>query len=324
MRAKQPTKALAESVAVTTEPPPVRKEISTRDVLALLFVMVLSALCYPLITLGLGFAPHLSFAALRALVAGSALALIAWLLRRPVPRSLRIWAVLGAIGVSTTSLGFLGMFHASEFVSPGLATVIANSQPMIAAVLAHHFLRERLGLMQQLGLLLGFLGIVVISLPQLGSPTREGFVVGVAYIALAASGVAIGNVLMKALGGRVDPLVAMAAQTLFGALPLAIGAVLREQPRGIVWSPIFIASLLSLALLSTALAYWIWFTLLGRIPLSRANAFTFLTPFIGFGLGVAFFGERAGVAAGIGLPLTAAGILLVETGGRVSTGRVRP
>ena len=82
---------------------------------------------------------------------------------------------------------------------------------------AHLFLRERLGLTQRLGLLLGFLGIVALSLPQFGGPARAGFGLGVAYIALAASGVAVGNVLMKALVGQVDPLVAMAAQTLFVA-----------------------------------------------------------------------------------------------------------
>lgn len=291
---------------------------------ALVVVMFLFALCYPLITLGLDFSPHLSFAALRALVAGAALALVAWLLRCPVPRSLRAWAALTAIGFGTTSLGFLGMFHAAEFVSPGLATVITNGQPLIAAILAHLFLRERLRPAQRLGLLLGFLGIIVISLPQLGDPTRTGLALGVAYVILAACGVAVGNVLMKALGGRLDPLVAMAAQTLLGAVPLAVAAVLREQPSAIVWSLTFIASLLGLALFGTALAYWLWFTLLERVPLSRANAFTFLTPFIGFALGVAFFGERPGVSAFIGLLLAAAGVLLVARGGSVSAGGTLP
>jgi drug/metabolite transporter (DMT)-like permease len=282
--------------------------------LALVFVAFLNALCFPLITTGIGFAPHLSFATLRALVAGLALALLAAVLRRPVPRGFRTWLALATIGLGATSLGYLGMFHAAEFVSPGLATVIANSQPLIAAILAHLFLRERLRLLQHLGLLLGFLGIVVISLPQFGGAGRAGFTVGLAYIILAAGGTAVGNVLMKALGGRVDPFFAMAAQSLFGAIPLAAIAMVRERPSTILWSPTFIMSLLGLALLGTALAYWLWFTLLGRIPLSRANAFTFLAPFIGFSLGVAFFGERLGLAAAIGLSFTAAGIVMVERG----------
>lgn len=283
-----------------------------RDRIALVFVAVLWASCYPLITIGLRFAPPLSFATLRALVSGAALALIAALLRRPVPRGIRTWLALAATGFGTTSLGFLGMFNAAEFVSPGLATVIANSQPLIAAILAHFFLRERLHPAQRLGLLLGFVGVVLISLPRLGDAGRVGFLIGLAYIIVAVSGVACGNVLMKALCNRVDPLVAVAAQYLFGAVPLAVAAPFREQPSVIVWSPGFIVSLLGLALLGSALVYWLWFTLLERIPLSRANAFTFLTPFIGFALGMAFFGERPGLAAISGLALTAAGIVLVE------------
>jgi drug/metabolite transporter (DMT)-like permease len=65
-------------------------------------------------------------------------------------------------------------------------------------------------------------------------------------------------------------------------------------------------------LLGTAAAYWLWFTLLQRVPLSRANVFNFLTPFLGFALGVVFFGERAGPAAVAGLSLAALGIVLVE------------
>lgn len=282
------------------------------DVVGLLSVSILWALCYPLIALGIRYAPPLAFAALRALVAGLALGAVAWALGRPVPRDLRTWAMLAAIGLGTTSLGFLGMFDASGYVSPGLATVIANGQPLLAAALAHLFLAERLGPMQRLGLLLGFLGIVVISLPQFGAQSRASFFVGVTYIAFAASGVAVGNILMKALGRRVDALVAMGAQTLIGALPLAAGALAVERSTAIVWSPVFLASLVSLALFGTALAYWLWFALLARVPFSRANAFTFVTPIIGFAAGVAFFGEHLGVAAVIGLPLTAAGIILVE------------
>lgn len=324
---RSPVTATADisSNAVMTKPSAgqrVAKAIPTRDValrsatlplaLALILVALLNAMCYPLITTGLGFAPLLSFATLRALIAGAALALLALLLRRPMPHGLGTWLLLAAIGLATTSLGYLGMFHAAEFVSPGLATVIANGQPFVAAFLARLFLRERLSLVQFSGLLLGFAGIVLVSLPQLTGSGRAGFALGLAYIILAVGGLAVGNVLMKALGARVDPLVAMAAQLFFGAIPLGVAATLSEQPSAIIWAPTFLASVLGLALPGTALAYWLWFTSLRQIPLSRANAFTFLTPFFGFSLGVAFFGERPGGMAIGGLFLTAMGVALVE------------
>ena len=96
-------------------------------------VMLLWAACYPLLTIGIQLAPHLSFATLRALIAGLVLVGLACALRRPFPRKVSVWATLSVMGFGATSLGFLGMFHAAEFVSPGIATVIANTQPLLAA-----------------------------------------------------------------------------------------------------------------------------------------------------------------------------------------------
>ena len=280
-------------------------------VVALLGVMILWAACYPLIAVGRPFAPPLLFAALRALVAGAALALLSALLHRPLPRDPRVWGTLAAIGVSITTLGFLGMFNAEPSVPPGLATVIAGMQPLIAAILAYFVLGERLHRWQRLGLVLGFLGIVVISAPHFGAG-RAGFAWGLTYICLAALGVAAGNVLITRLAGQVDMLVAMAAQTLFGALPLGIMAMLRERPAAITWSPTFLASLLALALFGTAAAYWLWFMLLERVPFSRANGFSFLVPFIGFAIGVAYFNEPVSIPALSGLAMTAIGLLLIQ------------
>lgn len=283
--------------------------------LALLSVAVLNALCYPLITVGREFAPLYAFAALRALIAGLTLAILAILFRRPIPTGLRVWLILVAMGIATTSLGYLGMFQAAGFVSPGLATVIANSQPLVAAILAQLFLQERLRRPQLDGLFLGFAGIVTISVPHMAGADGAGFIVGLMYITLAVGGVAVGNVMMKALGGQIDPLVAMAAQMLFGAVPLTVAAAAHGHFATITWSPAFVGSLVGLALPGTAFAYWLWFMALERIPLSRANAFTFLTPFVGLILGVTFFREHVGAIAISGLLLTVAGLTLVERSG---------
>lgn len=278
----------------------------------LVLVPILNALCYPLVTLGLDYAPHLTFAALRALVAGGSLALIAIALRRPMPADVRSWIVLGFIGLCATTSAYFGMFFAAEFISPGLATVITNSQPLIAAVLASVFLSERLRNAQYVGLGLGFVGIVVVSFPQFGVAENAGFSTGLGYIILAAVGIAVGNVLMKGVRTRMDPLVAMSVQMLLGAVPLVILAALMEEPASVQFTPTFVLALLGLALPGTALAYWLWFWLLGQVALSRANGFTFLTPFIALALGATFFGEPIAISTIIGLLIAVAGICLVE------------
>ncbi|WP_235017125.1 DMT family transporter [Tistlia consotensis] len=280
--------------------------------LRLLAVMILWASCFPLITIGLGLAPHLAFATLRATLAGLGLLTLGALLRRPVPRGARSWALIALAGFGATSLGFLGMFHAAEFVSPGLATVIANAQPIVAAVLAHAFLGERLTATGKAGLVVGMAGIAAIAWPGLVAGDVRGYRLGVAYVALAAVGVSIGNVAIKRLAGQVDAIMAMGAQLLVGAVPLALGSMLTEDLTSLTWSSDFLVVLLALSLLGSSLAFWLWFSALERVELNRANAFTFLVPLLGLGIGAGLFGERLLWAQAAGAVLVLAGIVLVQ------------
>lgn len=276
-----------------------------------LVVMVLWAACFPLIVLGLHDAPHLHFAALRALLAGLTLLLVAVALRRPLPRGTKTWLQLGWIGLGATTLAFLGMFHASEFISPGLATVIANSQPLLAGVLGYLILRERLGKIGIAGLIIGFSGIVLIALPGINTAGMN-FVAGLAYLLLAAIGITVSNVLIRRIAGTVDAIMAMAMQLLIGSVPLAVAAVVMEDTGDIAWTGAFVVSLLSLSLAGTALAYWLWCKVLESVELYRANVFTYFVPVLGLMMGALFYDERIGIMTAFGVLLSLAAISLVN------------
>jgi drug/metabolite transporter (DMT)-like permease len=184
------------------------------------------------------------------------------------------------------------MFLAGGRVMPGLATVIANAQPLIAAGLAYLFLAERLGARSWVGLLLGFLGILLVALPSFGGANANSTPLGVGYVLLGALGVAVGNVLLKRLAGRLDPLMATGWQFILGAAALGVAAWFLEAPLQITWSLPFVVILLTLGLLGTAVAYALWFSLLQRGELTHLNTFTFLTPVFALLIGVLFFSER--------------------------------
>lgn len=271
-------------------------------------VMLLWALCFPLISIGINYSPHLTFATLRGTLAGSVLIALAISLNQSLPKQKIIWLKLIAIGIGATTLGFLGMFHAAEFVSPGIATVIANTQPILAAVLASIFLREHLGTKGKCGLVLGFLGIVLIASPDINSGNPNNYLLGIGYIGLAAFGISLSNVLIKQLSGSVDMLMAMGIQMLIGSIPLGIAAWATEHPQDVIWSPAFIFALFTLSILGTSLVYWLWFSILTVTPLSRASSFSFLIPVFGISLGILFYGETLGTFEVIGTALTILGI----------------
>lgn len=279
--------------------------LSWRDIALLLLVMFLWALCFPLIATGLSSSPPLYFAALRSLVAGIGLLIPAVVLRRPLPHQPRLWIGILGVGLSYTSAGFAGMFLAGGVVSPGLASVLANMQPLVAAVLAFFLLGERLKRSGLLGLLIGFFGIVLTALPVFSLQVTNVSSLGVGYVLLAALGIAVGNILLKRIAGQVDSLMATGWQFILGGLPLLVLAQWLETPSAVVWSPMFVLNLLVLGLGGTALAFLLWFWLLRREELTRLNTFTFLTPVFALLISAIFFGERLQwiQAAGIGLSL---------------------
>ena len=275
-----------------------------------ILVMFLWALCFPLISTGLAAAPPMTFATLRAAVSGLALLALAQVLRRPAIEGRSVWGSLAVVGITATSIGFFGMFYGGARVSPGLATVIANTQPLIAAVLAWGFLNEQLRPLQRLGLAAGFGGIVLIGAPGLSGADSQ--LIGMLFITAAALGIAVSNVVLKRLAGQVDPIRAMGWQLVIGSAPLGVLALAIESPGTVTWSTGFVINLLVLSVVGTAAAFWLWFSLLRRASLSRLNVYTFLTPIFGLVMGRVFFDEEIHGLAYVGIGLSLLGIVWVN------------
>lgn len=286
--------------------------VARGDIARLGLIMFLWALCFPLISVGLTMAPPLTLAALRSFVAGTGLLLPAIILRRPWPRGWRTWLTLLGIGASLTAMGFGGMFLAGGQVSPGLATVLANVQPLLAAVLAFIVLGERLGPRQRTGLFLGFAGILLVAAPGLGQGNANSSPLGVTYIVFGAVGVAVGNVLLKRLTGKVDLLMAIGWQLVLGGVPLILLAQLWETPQQVTWSFPFVVVLVALSLIGTAVPFVLWFSLLHRSELNRANTYTFLTPVFALIIGALFFSESLSLVEAGGITLILAGVFWIS------------
>lgn len=275
--------------------------------------MALWASCYPLIAVALDDAPHLTFAALRAFMAGASLMLIALMTRASWPKTQAEWGWIALAGVGMTGIGYFGMFHGAEFLAPGLATVLSNTQPLIAGLLAALILGERTRAAGWSGLAIGFVGVAVIALPSFAPGAGGASLLGLGYVMLAATGVAAGNIAIKRLASPVAPVMAMGLQLLVGAGLLAVLAVLLEDPTEIEWTGRFIAALLGLALPGTALAFWLWQITLARLTVAQAVAFSFIVPVIGLAAGWAFFGEKLTTLTIAGAALSVAGVVLATS-----------
>lgn len=271
--------------------------------LRMLWITAALGLCFVGVQWGLRDSPLLWFAALRALLGGVALALVAAVQCRPLPRSVRSWGVIGALGLVNVSLAFGAMFAGIAGLATGTAAVLANAQPLLILLPAWWLYGERVSMRAGLALALGFGGLVLVAVPGGGGQ-------GALLSLVAASAVTAGTLMVRSLGD-VDVVVASAAHFLFGGVVLAVVAAVVEGPPAIDWTVRFVAVLAFLGLVATAATTLAWFVETQRCALSSLTPWMFLVPVFGLIVGIVFLGERPNL-------VTFAGILLVLVSMRVS------
>ena len=273
----------------TGRPPPLR----------MLWITAAFGSCFLLVRWGLRDAPLLWFAALRALVGGGALALLALHQHRPLPRGRRTWASLSLLGLVNVTLAFVTMFAGIAGLATGIAAVLANAQPLLILLPAWWLYGERLSGRTARSLLVGFLGLIVVALPGGGGQ-------GALLSLLSAAAVTAGTLLVRVLHG-VDVVAAAAAQFLIGGLTLAVVAALADGQPDIHWTLRFVVVLSFLSLVATAASTVAWFVEAQRCSLSALTAWLFLVPLFGLLLGIIVLGERPA-----GWTLLGVGLILIS------------
>ena len=153
-----------------------RRTIAARGALgtaaAILYVFLWATAFVPSRVLARG-APPLWILTIRFAIAGGILLAGAAALRLRIPRDLRTWIRLFALGLGANAL-YLGLTYlALRRLSAGMGSIIASTNPLILALLAPWLLREPLTARKLIGLLLGFGGVVLAMHARAGSQTAR-------------------------------------------------------------------------------------------------------------------------------------------------------
>jgi drug/metabolite transporter (DMT)-like permease len=251
------------------------------------------------------------------LLGGLTLAVIALLSGRSlgVPRA--HWGRLVVAGVLTIA-SFNVLLAFAQLAAPtSRAAIVTFTMPVWAAVMARVFLGERFDGRRLLGLGLGIAGLAALGLPLIRAGALS---VGLAYALAGGICWAAGTVFMKRFPIDASPLAIAAWQLLIGAAAAAVGMLLFEglnDPR-----PLSGDTLIAFAyhvLLAQALAYYLWFEVLPRLPAGVSTLGTLMVPAVGVLGAMLFLGERPTAPDYLGLVLViaaAATILLPRFPGR--------
>jgi drug/metabolite transporter (DMT)-like permease len=240
--------------------------------------------------------------AARVLIAGAVLAALAAALGRG-PSLRDRWRSYLLLGLVNAAVPFTLIAAAELYVTASLAGIVTTTAPLFSALVAAAWLRDPLTARSVLGLLLGTLGVAVL-VGWSPLPLGPELILSVAALLVAAFCYGLGAVYTRAAFRGVPLLGLATAQQLAAGAELLVPAVVTADAP---WPqpPAVVLSVLALALLSTALAYLIYFRLIERVGPTRALMVSILVPFFGVLWGVVFLGEAVtpGTFAGLGIVL---------------------
>jgi drug/metabolite transporter (DMT)-like permease len=263
--------------------------------------------------------PPFAFAASRGLLAMVALLLWLGLYRGFFARSRdgipgdTPWRTVRHMLVHGTTNGWLPnvlTITAVRYVDSAMMAMIQASVPLIVVVLAHLlFADERFRVGQFIGVLVGFVGIVLIVGP-LAVYGGRGSLIGVVAMLMVAVCFAGGTVYGRFAAASGDPVTLACGQQAFGAA-IAAGVSLVWEPQSAWQQPLQVWELLAVVgVLCSALPTALYLRLLGRGPSVPAALVAYLQPIWATVLGRAVLGERVGAAALLGTAFVIAGIVV--------------
>ena len=222
-----------------------------------------------------------------------------------------VWKVV-VLGVTGFSLSSGLSMTALGYLPAGLNSVLANASPLMVALGVMVLLRERLHWRMALGLVVGFVGVVVIALRG-GVDATSLNVVGVLLSLVSSATWALYTVLARRLTSGHDVIAICAATSLVGTLPLGVVVGVEGQAaRLLAASPATYGLLLWCGVIATGATFTMWVVLLRRINAARVASFQYLIPLCALGLAYPIAGEVPTPVALAGAAMIVAGVAIAN------------
>jgi drug/metabolite transporter (DMT)-like permease len=253
-------------------------------------------------------APALASLSLRFLMSG----VVGVVLARALGQSWHFnrvqWRAILIFGVCQ-NVAYLGLyFLAMRTVEASLASVLASSMPLVVALFSTLFLKELPKPIAILGLLFGFLGVLLIMGTRLSAGSDP---VGIMMCVAGTIALAIATITVRSVGAGSNVLMVVGLQSLVGSLLLGLLSPFFDIYQ-LNMSTGLVVAMIYTTFIPGLLATWLWFKLVARIGTVKGAAFHFLNPFFGVAIAAALLGERVTGWDVVGVVTIMIGILAVQ------------
>lgn len=292
----------------------VQKQMNAREWAMLFILSLLWGGSFFFVGIAVKELPPLTIVTLRVSIAALALLAICRAMGyrpRQTPGVLRSFFTMGLLNnIIPFSLIVWGQTH----IASGVASILNATTPLFTVIVAHMLTSdEKLSINKLAGVIIGFAGVATMIGPAalMGESSSLWGQLAILAAAVSYAFAGIYGRRFKAMG--VPPLVTATGQISASSLMLIPVALIIEQPWTLpLPSAAAWGALLGIALLSTALAYLIFFRILSSAGATNLALVTFLIPVSAILLGSLVLGEQLAGKHVMGMAMIAGGLLAID------------
>ena len=261
---------------------------------------------------GLQETPPLLGVALRHLIAFVVLMAVIWLKGYNIPRDRLALKQYATVGLLNFALSYSLTYSGTQFIYSNISSLLWASIPITTALGAHFFLPgERLTWLKSGGILVGFLGVLVIFAGY-GFGESPNIALGMGLVMAAVLAGTWPNIYLKLHPAQANPVVLSGVGAGMGGVATLVASLLFEGHRSMAWTPQNIGILLYLAIVGTVIAWGAFYYLIQHMEVVKLTFVGFISPVIAMFMGMLVLGEYLPATVYLGAALVLLGIFISD------------
>ena len=299
-------------MTTTTIPMQPVRTMSGSDWLLLILLSIIWGGGFVLGKVAVAEVPPFSLVLGRVVIAALTLHLLVLATGQRMPGNLSLWRDFLIMGLLNNAIPFSLIFWGQKEIGSGLASILNATTPLFTVLVANALTGDEKATPTKLaGVGLGIIGVAL----MIGLDVAAGFgshLLSELAVLAAAISYAFAGVFGRRFRGR-PPLVIAAGQLTGSSTLILPMALIVDRPWDLMMPSVAAwSAIIGLALLSTALAYVIFFRILARAGATNLLLVTFLIPVSALLLGIIFLSEAVSAHQLLGMLLIGLGLAVID------------
>jgi drug/metabolite transporter (DMT)-like permease len=258
---------------------------------------------------GMPYAEPFTFLSARFVIVIALMLGLSIITKAPWPKDVKTVMHIAIAGALVNAMYLGGVFSSVHDGLPvGISALITGLQPVLTAMFASRLLGETVTKRQWLGIVLGFIGVVMVVANKISGP--EANLTGILFAVIALFGITAGTLYQKKYCAAMDLRSGSVIQFSSSLVIIFLLAIFFE-PLQIQWSGEFIFSLFWLVVVLSVGAISLLTLLIRRGAASKVASLFYLVPPVTALMSFFIFDEALGPFELIGMAAVVAGVALV-------------